>query len=184
MHHCLELKQLLPQVLIDSYNMIGLEAQHLKKKWIKFRAFVPQVSNFIDESLALLKEQVTDFQGAGLVASHNDICYANWLILSDGQIYLTDFESMSLEDPAFDIGATLWWYYPPQMRQKFLDITGHANDEEFDSRRQVRMAMHRLNILLPREGSFDSFDAARFAASLTDFRAALVGEENPQGYYN
>ena len=47
---------------------------------------------------------------------------------------------------------------------------------------QVRMAMHCLHILLPREGSFDRFDAASFPEDLVDFRAAFAGEENPQGY--
>jgi hypothetical protein len=44
------------------------------------------------------------------------------------------------------------------------------------------MAMHCLSITLPREQSFDEFDAASFAGSLTDFRAILDGRENPEGY--
>jgi hypothetical protein len=87
---------------------------------------------------------------------------------------------MSLDDPALDIGATLWWYYPPAMWQRFLEIAGHANDESFQFRMHVRMAMHCLSITLPREGSFDQFDPASYAESLTDFRAILAGEENPE----
>ena len=89
---------------------------------------------------------------------------------------------MSLDDPAVDIGATLWWYYPPGLRQRFLIISGHADDQAFENRMHVRMAMHCLSITLPREQSFDRFDPASFAGSLTDFRAILAGEENPQGY--
>ena len=89
---------------------------------------------------------------------------------------------MSLDDPAVDIGATLWWYYPPELRQRFLTIVGHANDKEFESRMHVRMAMHFLSITIPREQGFDEFDPGSFAESLTDFKAVLVGEENPQGY--
>ncbi|HVF24923.1 MAG TPA: phosphotransferase, partial [Anaerolineales bacterium] len=123
-----------------------------------------------------------DFQGSGLIASHNDICNANWLISPDDQLYLIDLESMSLDDPAVDIGATLWWYYPPGLRQKFLAITGHANDLAFEKRMQVRMAMHCLSITIPREQSFDEFDPASFDQSLTDFKAIFAGGENPQGY--
>jgi len=89
---------------------------------------------------------------------------------------------MTLDDPAVDIGATLWWYYPSELRQRFLEIAGYANDERFQDRMQVRMAMHCLNILLPREKSFDGFDSEAFASSLTDFRAIFAGRENPQGY--
>jgi thiamine kinase-like enzyme len=136
----------------------------------------------VDEGLGYLREQVQDFQGAGLVASHNDICNANWLISADGRLYLIDLESMSVDDPALDVGATLWWYYPPELRERFLILTGYANDEAFGHRMQVRMAMHWLHIILPREQSFDEFDAASFDESLTDFRAVLAGQENPELY--
>ena len=99
-----------------------------------------------------------DFQGTGLVASHNDICNANWLLSPDGALYLIDLEAMSLDDPAVDIGATLWWYYPPGLRGKFLVMAGYINDTSFERRMQVRMAMHCLNIILPREQSFDEFE--------------------------
>jgi hypothetical protein len=44
------------------------------------------------------------------------------------------------------------------------------------------MAMHCLDITLPRERSFDSFDPNTYHKSLNDFRAILNGEENPEGY--
>ena len=91
-------------------------------------------------------------------------------------------ESMTLDDPAVDIGATLWWYYPPVLRQRFLEIVGYANDESFQFRMRMRMAMHCLSITLPREQSFDQFDPTSFAQELTDFRAILADGENPEGY--
>lgn len=42
--------------------------------------------------------------------------------------------------------------------------------------------MHCLHITLPREQGFDEFDPASYAEALTDFRAVLAGDENPQGY--
>jgi thiamine kinase-like enzyme len=182
-HHSPEVKQVLPKVSSDLYSVIGLESlARIQRRWERYKAQVPEVADFIDESLVVLRQQVMDFQGTGLVASHNDICNANWLISPDGQLYLIDLESMSLDDPAVDIGATLWWYYPSELRQRFLIIVGPANDEPFESRMRVRMAMHCLSITLPREQSFDRFDPALFAESLTDFRAILAGGENPEGY--
>ncbi len=182
-HDCLEVKQVLPAVSADSYSEIGLEAlARLQQKWERYRALVPEVAGFIDKSLVYLGQQTAGFEGVGLVASHNDSCNANWLITPDGQIYLVDLESMAMDDPAVDIGATLWWYYPPELRQRFLQIAGHAGEQAFGKRMQVRMAMHCLNILLPREQSFDRFDPISFAGNLVDFRAVIAGEENPQGY--
>jgi thiamine kinase-like enzyme len=182
-HHSPEVQQVLPKVSSDLYRVVGLESfSRIQQRWGLYKTQVPKVAEFIDESLDYLGQQVKDFQGTGLVASHNDICNANWLISHDGQLYLIDLESMSLDDPAVDIGATLWWYYPPDLRERFLIIVGHANDKAFESRMQVRMAMHCLSITLPREQSFDRFDPASFAEALTDFRTILAGGENPQGY--
>ena len=89
---------------------------------------------------------------------------------------------MSLDDPACDIGAMLWWYYPPELRHRFLVIVGYANDEQFQIRMRVQAALHCLAITFPREQSFDEFDPNSFAESLTDFRAILSGKENPEGY--
>jgi thiamine kinase-like enzyme len=177
------IKKVLPRASSELYRELGLEAlARIRQKWSRYQAQVPQTAGFIEESLELLGQQVQDFQGAGLVASHNDICNANWLIDPDGHLYLIDLDSMQWDDPAVDIGATLWWYYPPELRQKFLTIVGHADDRAFENRMRVRMTLHCLNICLPRENSFDQFDPAAFSGRLADFRACLASEENPQGY--
>ena len=182
-HNSSEVKEVLPKTSANLYSVLGLESlSRIQQKWERHRSRVPKVAGFIDESLDYLRQQVMDFHGSGLVASHNDICNANWLISPKGQLYLIDLESMLLDDPAVDIGATLWWYYPPELRQKFLSVAGHANDHAFEIRMRVRMAMHCLSITLPREQSFDRFDPASFSESLTDFRAILAGRENPKGY--
>ena len=184
MHHHSRVKEVLPAVSSNLYNDAGLLAlNRLREKWAeRYRAHVPQVANFVDDSLDELTKQVSLFSGEGLVVSHGDICNANWLFASDGKIYILDFESMSIDDPALDMGALLWWYYPPELRQQFLDIAGYRYDDKFKFRMQIRMAMHCLSITLPREKSFDRFDSDHYDESLRDFRAILNGEENPEGY--
>jgi aminoglycoside phosphotransferase (APT) family kinase protein len=140
------------------------------------------VANDVDQALARLQQEIQDFVGSGLVASHNDICNGNWLISSDGKVYLVDLEAMSLDDPAHDMGSLLWWYYPPDLRPEFLASAGYRYDESFQHRMRVRMGLHCLDILLPRVGSFDRFHATTFAEDLADFRAVVAGRENPQGY--
>lgn len=182
-HASESLKQMLAGAPSGLYRDAGLQAwERVRQKWEACRAQVPASAEFIDRSLRQLRRQVQAFQGAGLAASHNDICNSNWLIQPDGRLYLVDLEAMSLDDPAFDLGALLWWYVPPALRGQFLTLTGHADEAGFAARMRVRMALHCLDILLPRPGSFDVFDAASFADDLVDFRAVLAGNENPQGY--
>jgi len=183
MHHSPAVKQVLPAVPSDLYREAGLAAlAHIQQKWERHKPQVPKAAGFVDESLEHLRDQIIGFGGEGMAASHNDICNGNWLVTPAGRVYLIDLESMSLDDPALDIGATLWWYYPPALRARFLHITGYAGDPAFAQRMQMRMALHCLNIILPRLNSFDQFDPAGFDEALTDFRAIFAGQENPQGY--
>lgn len=179
--HSPELQGILPPAPSPDYRLVGKAVlDDIQARWQRCRPLVPKVAGFIDNSLDTLREQIASFQGSGLVASHNDICNANWLVTDDELWYLIDLEAMALGDPALDIGATLWWYYPPDLWPRFLELTGHANEPGFGWRMRVRMAMHCLHILIPRTGSFDRFDPASFSRSLDDFRAALAGETNPQ----
>lgn len=182
-HHSPALKSTLPTALSETYKDVGLAAvRRIQQKWELYRAQVPMVANDVDEALARLKQEIQGFVGSGLVASHNDICNSNWLIALDGKVYLVDLEAMSLDDPAHDMGSLLWWYYPPELRPGFLKSAGYQYDEAFQNRMRVRMALHCLDIFLPRVGSFDRFNADIFAEELVDFRSVVAGRENPQGY--
>jgi len=184
-HHCDDLKRILPERSSYLYKDVGLEILgEVEQRWKKHELEVSVFAKYVNEKIAYLKSQVDQFTGNGLVASHNDICNGNWLVSSDKQLYLLDYESMSLDDPALDIGAILWWYYPPQLRAEFLEIAGYNDDESFRNRMRIRMAIHNLNIILPREKSFDQFRAETFGDALVDFRATIDGRENPQGYYD
>jgi aminoglycoside phosphotransferase len=183
MHDHPQIKGVLQATSSDFHKAAGLRAlDSLRQKWERYKAQVLTVAEVVDSSLEHLAQQVNQFSGDGLVVSHGDICNANWLFASDGRIYILDFESMSMDDPAADMGALLWWYYAPGLRQRFLDIAGYPYNDEFRFRMQVRMAMHSLSITLPREDGFDAFDPESFSESLRDFRAVLDGKENPAGY--
>ena len=183
MHHDPRLSSILEPSSSNSHKESGLRAMNrLRQKWERYKVQVPEVAPFVEKSLDELERQIHRFSTAGLVASHNDICNANWLLASDRNIYVLDFESMSMDDPAFDLGALLWWYYPPRLRKPFLEIAGYSYDQEFRYRMRVRMALHCFSITLPREASFDRFNSDNYEEALTDFRAILQGRENPQGY--
>lgn len=183
LHHDPGIKQALAQTSSDLYRAAGLQMlAQLRRRWEHYKKHVPGIAAFVDEALVQIAEKVESFSGEGLVASHNDICNANWLLTLDGRFYLVDLDMLALDDPANDLGALLWWYYPPSLRGRFLDIAGYADGPVLRARMQARMALHCLSIILPREQSFDQFDAAHFPERLADFRAVLAGEENPAGY--
>lgn len=182
-HQSESMIRILPKKSSNSYKDVGLEIlAQIKRRWEKYKSKVSSSVEYVDERIENLVFQIRQFRGSGLVASHNDICNANWLVSQDGNIYLIDFESMSQDDPALDIGALLWWYYPANMRDEFLGLVGYGKDEYFRNRMRIRMAVYCLNIILPRENSFDKFEDDSFDDSLEDFRAIIEGRENPKGY--
>lgn len=126
LHHHPHVRRILPAATSDLHKDAGIQAlNHLRQKWEHYKRQVPTVAEFVDNSLKYINQQVSRFSSEGLVGSHNDICNANWLFSSNGRIYILDFESMSMDDPALDMGALLWWYYPPELRQQFLEIAGY-----------------------------------------------------------
>jgi len=184
-HRSESLKRVLPKRSTDCHKDVGIQIiNDIEERWEQYKTMVPIFAEYVDQNIHSLKDQVGQFKERGLVASHNDVCNGNWLVTPDGIIYLLDYDSMSLDDPALDLGAILWWYYPPEMREEFLRIAGYNNDEEFRYRMRIRMAIHNLNIIIPRKDSFDPFRANTFDKALEDFRAVIEGRENPKGYYD
>jgi thiamine kinase-like enzyme len=180
MHNSEELKATLPSVPLDDYEQAGLRIlEAVRARWEGVREQVLDVAHAVDQGLDELERRIKRFRGSGLVASHGDICNANWLLTPEGRLYLVDLDAMALDDPALDVGATLWWYYPEEMWSQFLDLAGYQ-DDEFRERMWTRLALHCISITLPRPGSFDTFDPAHYALALVDFQAALGRQSNPQ----
>jgi aminoglycoside phosphotransferase (APT) family kinase protein len=182
MHNSAEVKASLPATQSDDYARTGLHVlSDVRLRWEAVREQLPGITPLVDQGLDDLEQTIAGFKGSGLIASHGDICNANWLITPEGRLYLVDLDAMTLDDPALDTGATLWWYYPLEMWEPFLEAAGYENTEEFQERMWVRLALHCLSITLPRPGSFDVFEPAHYAQSLVDFQAALYKQGNPQG---
>ncbi|MGI8587359.1 MAG: phosphotransferase family protein [Chloroflexia bacterium] len=183
MHRDPGVRAALPAVADESYRAAGMAAlAEVRLQWARVRDAVPAVAPEVDTGLDRLEGEIAKFVGTGLVAAHRDICNANWLLTASGAWYVLDPEAMALDDPAADLGPLLWWYYPPPTRSRFLALAGQPGDAGFAARLRARLALHCLRITLSRAGSFDSFNSAGYDSALTDFRAALSGAENPQGY--
>ncbi len=183
MQHCAQLREVLPEAGSEQHCDLASQAlKQLRIKWDRYKPQLPGCIEEVEEKLNQLEQKIDTLESSGVVAAHKDICNANWLITADGRIYLVDLDSMAMDDPACDLGAILWWYYPPDIRPHFLHAAGYINSEQFQTRMRLRMSLHCLDIMLPREGSYDQLDVENFEQCLQDFRAIIAGRENPQGY--
>ncbi len=181
MHRDAGVRGALPVVAAEGFAAAGLRAVgRVRARWEGVREQVVEVGGFVEEELDELEKRIGRLRGDGLGASHNDICRDNWLFTEDGRIFILDLDSMALDDPALDVGIIMWWYYAPEVWGRFIGYAGYEDDEGFRERMQARIALHCLSITLPREDSFDRFDAGGFSGALRDFRAALVGQGNPE----
>lgn len=105
MHQCRALINILPRIEPDTFAQAGLlMLDSILKRWEGIKKQVPAHITFVDNAIAQLETQVCNFNGAGLIASHNDICKGNWLVTPEGRLYLLYLDSMSRDDPALDIG--------------------------------------------------------------------------------
>ena len=182
-HHNSNLQRTLLPCRSEGYRNAAFNALALlRNQWEPCQHQAGDAAILVEKSLDRIAEIIGQISGQGLVACHNDICNSNWILAPDGQLFLIDLESMSLGDPACDVGALLWWYYPSIMRGRFLKASGYPIDRGFLLRMQVNHAMHSLRISLPRASSFDTFVHSSFATSLANLKAVLANKENPQGY--
>ena len=89
LHNHPQMKQIVPSASSSLHKEVAtLALHHLRQKWERYKAKAPDVAGFVDNILLQIAEQISTFSTAGLVNSHNDICNANWLFASDGNIYL------------------------------------------------------------------------------------------------
>ena len=75
------------------------ELDAVRRQWAVVRPQAPSVAGFVDDDMAWLETEIDGFAGKGLVAAHNDICNANWLLTPDDRWYLVDLEAMAWDDP-------------------------------------------------------------------------------------
>jgi thiamine kinase-like enzyme len=58
------------------------------------------------------------------VVCHGDVNHNNWLLAEDNQLYLIDWDSSMIADPAIDLGLLLYWYIPESDWESWLAMYG------------------------------------------------------------
>lgn len=71
-----------------------------------------------------LKQSINQLQIPSLEVCHGDLSHKNWLLSDINRLYLVDWDSAMLADPAVDFGMILFQYVPRQEWQAWLENYG------------------------------------------------------------
>ncbi|OAO78673.1 phosphotransferase family protein [Anoxybacillus flavithermus] len=94
----------------------------------------------VRDALAFLERHVDDVYCMDYVVCHCDMNHNNWLLTEDDQLYLIDWDSAMIADPAIDIGMLLYAYIPREQWASWLEEYGM----EFDEQLQLRMKWYTV----------------------------------------
>ncbi|MDE3839950.1 phosphotransferase [Bacillus methanolicus] len=91
---------------------------------------LPAVNNARD----FLRKEVANIHCDEKVVCHCDVNHNNWLLSDDNQLYLIDWDSAMIADPAIDLGLLLYWYIPENEWESWLNRYGTELTEDLKLR--------------------------------------------------
>lgn len=100
---------------------------------------------FLQEVAVRLKNTVPSFSVDEFTVCHGDVYRKNWLLSDADRLYLVDWDSAMLCDPALDLGVLLCQYVKKESWLNWLEYYGQEMTEEL-SKRMIWYAS--LNYLL------------------------------------
>jgi len=68
--------------------------------------------DYLTRVFRYLENHLPSFSPNKYVACHGDAIHNNWMLASDGELYLVDWDYSILSDPAYDLGTILGQYVP------------------------------------------------------------------------
>jgi thiamine kinase-like enzyme len=78
----------------------------------------------VQNTLSFLKKETLNVHCEEKVVCHGDVNHNNWLLATDNQLYLIDWDGAMIADPAIDLGLLLYWYIPKRDWQDWLSKYG------------------------------------------------------------
>ncbi|UOQ46108.1 phosphotransferase family protein [Halobacillus salinarum] len=82
----------------------------------------------IHQALKFLEKHVVEVHHDVQVVCHCDTNHNNWLLSSDDQLYLIDWDNAMVADPALDLGMLLHTYIPKEDWKQWLEQYGIVPD--------------------------------------------------------
>ncbi|WP_071130776.1 phosphotransferase family protein [Enterococcus timonensis] len=91
-----------------------------------------------------LEDHLPSFDPKNYVAVHGDTNHRNWMLSDTNQLYLVDWDSAMLSDPAVDLGCILGRYVPMEKWSAWLVAYGTTPKKEVMERIHWYGTMHQL----------------------------------------
>ncbi|WP_208422235.1 phosphotransferase family protein [Latilactobacillus fragifolii] len=79
---------------------------------------------FLEQTADYLKQTLRQLQAPSAEVCHGDLSHKNWLLSDINRLYLVDWDSAMLADPAVDFGMILFQYVPRQEWYEWLENYG------------------------------------------------------------
>ncbi|WLR50279.1 phosphotransferase family protein [Bacillus tianshenii] len=99
------------------------------------RRVIPQVDHpVIYKAEQYLERNMELIYHNNKVVCHGDVNHNNWLLSSEEQLYLIDWDGAMIADPALDLGQLLYWYIPRDEWNDWLKQYGVTLTEDLKQR--------------------------------------------------
>lgn len=171
-----QLRALLPKPSSESHrDFLAEEVQSLRECISNERIGLFK-SLAVHQTFDEFRTQAEHLRESQLVPTHGDPSRKNFLLLNE-QLFMIDWDELSISDPMRDAGPFLWWYASPHTWVEFLESYKEPLDQPnldriywWSARQSLEVALwiarHEAN---PKE--IESF--------LEDFKAGVAQQGNP-----
>ncbi|MBD5069523.1 MAG: phosphotransferase family protein [Lactobacillus sp.] len=132
LHHSSLLKKMLLQVGGQAYTPTDLLAQYFNGLSDDLRQHP-----LLHDVSSRLKEKQPQLERSNYEVCHGDLNHKNWLLSESGQLYLVDWETVKLADPALDLSMLMCQYVPRKDWKQWL--------ERYEKRLPTAEMMMRIN---------------------------------------
>ncbi|WP_407926436.1 phosphotransferase [Aquibacillus kalidii] len=95
------------------------------------------------------------------VVCHCDMNHNNWLLSQTGQLYLIDWDSAKVGDPAVDIGMVLHSYIPEEEWDNWLESYGIVRDDNLMLRMIWYLLINEINYYMWHQKRLEVKEAAQ-----------------------
>ncbi|WP_062109683.1 phosphotransferase family protein [Bacillus niameyensis] len=98
----------------------------------------------VKDALNFLKSEIAHIHCDEWAVCHGDVNHNNWLLSEEGEVYLIDWDSAAIADPALDLGPLLHWYIPKSDWVTWLNHYGTALTPDLELRMKWYTIAHTL----------------------------------------
>ena len=123
LHHSYMLKNMLQKIGGQIQTPETLLGNYEEKLPVELKQ-----NQYLSRVYQSLSERIPDYSPHNYTVVHGDVNHRNWLV-SNNYLYLVDWDSVMLADPALDIGMILGHYVPKEEWNKWLLSYGVQADE-------------------------------------------------------